>query len=87
MFRTELLLVIGILNTVFTATGICITSQHNTSDDGQQFCPKLVDCRFLFYQSKGEKWRISFASIVRIRTLKHRLPKPTRWAKPERRRL
>jgi len=52
MFRTDLLSVIGSLNTVFTATGICLTSQHNTSDDGQKFCPKHVD---FFYQSKGAK--------------------------------
>ena len=58
MFRTDLLSIISSLDTVFTASGICLlagsqhTSMTNTScceysiktpDDGQQVCPKHVE--------------------------------------------
>ena len=56
MFRTDLLFIIRIFNTVFTATGICHTSYVESLSE---------TCRVV-YQNKVEKWCILLAFIIRI---------------------
>jgi len=67
MFQTDLLSIIRSLNTVFTAMGICHTSNVDCllARSGWNSVNLFEKCRVL-YQNKVEKEYISLAFIIKI---------------------
>jgi len=79
MFRTDLLFIIRSLNTVFTAIGICHTSDVDCLLARSGWTVNLSETCRVLYQNKVEKRCILLAFIVRIALYTVVFKRPNQW--------